>query len=500
MKTFLSIILLTVLTTKVFSQSISLDNTFANNGILLLPSANTSEIDVLDIDQNGNIYTAGVTSQGIGTGIYKMTVSKTNQNGVLDNQFGINGVCTISFGNSVYPHGIKVSDNSKILICGKADAADTIPSFGFLVRLNTDGSIDSSFAINGLYKLVGLGSHFTSINILNDNSIILSGNTDFHAVLVKLDENGIPDLQFGLNSVLTLSSINFNLILFKSQVTANDEIISVGYENTESTNTKIAYCKTDSTGNFVATFGIDGKVIIDLYNKTPNVAEGLTLIKKGINNHYYLGGYSLSSILIRIKEDGSLDSTFATFGVLTHSFPFRDFDIQDNGKILIAGDKQISDFNYGYSIIRFDENGSIDTTFNNGASFDIDFSVQNDYLSCVKYIRPNGFIIGGESHDNNIAKSTLIKLKLDNTENIKDKDNLSDFSIYPNPFTDQLNISYVQPIKSIEMYSINGIKLLSANEIHSRDFILRTANIEPGMYFIKIKIDNAVYIRKLVKH
>jgi uncharacterized delta-60 repeat protein len=471
----------------VYSQNISLDNTFANNGILQIPSTVTSEINDIDIDTNGNVYSASTTSQGSGTGVYKLTVSKSNSIGVLDNQFGNNGISLISFEHSEYPLAIKVLSNSKILVCGSAYTGHTPNGpglhIGFLVRLNSDGSIDSSFANNGILKLDNIESHFTSIITLNNNMIILAGNINNQAALLKITENGVIDIQFGINGILYLSTQNFNFILWKS-VLDNNEILSVGYDFTIPTNPRIAYCKIDLNGNFVSSFGSNGKVVLDLYNSIPNTWETLTSIRKYVN-HYYLAGNHASNFIIRINENGDIDNNFGVSGILNHSNPFKDFDIQSNGKILVCGSKLISDYNYGYSLVRYNNDGTFDSTLNNGNSFDIDISNNNDYMQTVRYFS-NKLYIGGSSFYNVHSKSTVVRLNLEQELSIGDNPKSDFFNIYPNPFSDYLFIDCKTELIDINLFDVAGRKILT--EINDNKIEIKE-NVASGIYFIRL-IDN----------
>ncbi len=500
MKELITFFFLTAIVLNGYSQNISFDNTFANNGVLKIPSSATSEVNDMDIDPNGNIFSASTTSQGSGTGIYKLTVSKSSSLGILDIQFANNGISKISVAHSEYPLDIKALTNSKILVCGSAYTGNTPNGpglhIGFILKLNSDGNIDTSFANNGVLKLDNIASHFTSINILNNNSILLSGNINNQAAILKLSENGVIDTQFGSNGILYLSSSNFNFILWQSILNSNNELISVGYDFTNSTNPKIAYCKTDTLGNFITSFGTNGKVVIDLYNGLPNTNELVTAIRKvGVN--YYLAGYYISNFIIRIDENGNWDNSFATSGILVHSYPFRNFDIQNNGKILICGNKLISNSNYGYSIVRYNNDGSFDSTFNNGSSFDIDISSNNDYLQNVKFSGQNTLYLGGSSYENNISKSTIVKLNVNATLSLENIYDATSLYIYPNPFKDYLIIDGKDKLKDIKLFDITG-KQIKIEQLQNRITFKET--ISNGIYFIWIETENGKQIiKKIIK-
>lgn len=495
-----SFLLLAVSLTLTFShaQNAALDNTFANNGILQISSAATSEINSVDIDFNQTIYSAATTSAGNGTGIYHLTVSKTSSTGILDGQFGTNGVSTISFEYSEYPLAIKVLNNAKILVCGSAYTGPTSTGPGlhiaFAVRLNPDGSLDSSFGTNGVLKLDNIKSHFTSIMPLNDNSIIFAGNINDQAALMKTNEDGVLDVQFGTNGTQFMSATNFNFLQWKSMVTSSDEILSVGYDYSTASNTKIAFCKVDLSGNFVNTFGTNGIVVMDLNNSMPTIQETLTAIRE-YGNDYYLAGQHMSSFMLRINESGIVDTTFGVAGILEHSYPFKDFDIQSDGKIIVGGSKVISTYNYGHTFVRFNNDGSLDSTFNNGNSFDIDISSNNDYVQSIRYFS-EALYIGGSSYENGHAVATLVKLNLNPLAGIAEQINSTELNVYPNPFTDHFYISN-SLFQVVELLDFTGRKL-SIEQTGNKVQILES--VDAGAYFMIAKDQkNNFVMRKLLR-
>ena len=110
---------------------------------------------------------------------------------------------------------------------------------------------------------------------------------------------------------------------------------------------------------------------------------GSTLISANIPGYYYsLGGLALADDggiyitgsrqanaddgttieLIRLRSDGSFDTTFGSHGVSRYSVPnnstCRTIDVQPNGMVLIAGN-----WGNGFYILRLEANGEIDGSF-----------------------------------------------------------------------------------------------------------------------------------------
>jgi hypothetical protein len=71
------------------------------------------------------------------------------------------------------------------------------------------------------------------------------------------------------------------------------------------------------------------------------------------------------------------------------------------------------------------------------------------------------------------------------------------FTIYPNPSTNNLTIETLQR-SDIEILNIEGqlIKSLAAN---NNKTIVDISALAKGMYFVKVKTDKGVVVRKFVK-
>lgn len=481
------------------SQNISINSSFGNNGVLVVPSSQNSFIYALDLDTLGNIYGARATLQSGSSYNYELSITKCSAEGTLDNGFGINGVSVLSIAENQTPFDIKVTEHSKIFVCGMAHNSISSQSFGFLVKLNPNGSLDTSFANEGVFILNVNSIGFNSIVLLNDDSIVLGGTANSLGILVKLNSNGSLATDFGNNGVMNVSSGSFHFGLEKTIVTTNNELLSVGFEFSNASNTKIAYCKTDTNGNFIEAFGNNGKVVYDLQiDPYPFGSELITQIKKGTNNSYYLGGNNADSyFILKINEDGSFDVNFANSGISSGNFPFTDFDLQENGKIVISGTTLVSDSNLGYSIIRLNDDGSFDDTFNNGSNFILDLSPQSDYMYSMKFTSANEFLIGGSMGQNAIRKAIITKLTIDDALSVDQKDKQLEFQIFPNPFKDNINISNIGEVKNVKMVDILG-KQIEFSRINNTIHV--DENLSAGIYFMKVLFyDGMEIIKKIVK-
>jgi hypothetical protein len=80
--------------------------------------------------------------------------------------------------------------------------------------------------------------------------------------------------------------------------------------------------------------------------------------------------------------------------------------------------------------------------------------------------------------------------------------NAQAIQLYPNPTTGTVNVGTKAAILSIELYSVNGTIIYSANKtqrIDANNYTLQLTSLEQGVYFVKTKVEGGtIYNTKLV--
>jgi|GEM_PF-2637082 hypothetical protein len=178
------------------------DTTFNSTGYNVL---NFSKADVtagyLTVASNDKIYYVGGTSSNVADS--SMTVARLNADGTYDTSFNTTGKVELDissdddFGTAVY----ELSDG-KVLVVG-IDSTNL-----HVIRLNADGSTDTSFATAGVYSgnpMGGVDSYWLFANVVNDK-ITLAGNYSGQGFIFQLNDNGSVNTGFGTNGLMTFSS------------------------------------------------------------------------------------------------------------------------------------------------------------------------------------------------------------------------------------------------------------------------------------------------------
>ncbi len=215
-KSILTVLIISICLQNAYTQNIAIDNTFGNNGVSKIAPSNVNPCTLFKIDHNRNVYSACINYSNTTT----LRITKLSPNGLLDNQFGINGLSTL-FQNVTHLYSIDILNNSKILVCIDMAITTTTSPITCLVKLNVNGSIDNTFGNNGIVEINNPTSHPAYLS-LTDNSILISkigGVNNSETVLFKLNENGIINTQFGVNGYLTLSSNSFPFSILSNILT-----------------------------------------------------------------------------------------------------------------------------------------------------------------------------------------------------------------------------------------------------------------------------------------
>lgn len=183
------------------NSDFTIDNTF-NIGT----GFNDTVFDI-EIQSDGKILCGGIFTSYNGTTV--RSICRLNTDGTLDNTF--TSPSSISFGNAIYD--ISLYSDGKILISGNFSRYNGIINYDKILRLNVDGSVDTTFtspytgiSSNGIYTntildnnkiLIGgdflpyLGSSTSSISKLNsdgsvDNTFVFTGSTGLSCIITKI--------------------------------------------------------------------------------------------------------------------------------------------------------------------------------------------------------------------------------------------------------------------------------------------------------------------------
>ncbi len=477
-----------------FGQTVSLDNYFAIEGIEIVQG--TTEINKTIITPTGAIISAGYNLPG-NMGTYHLTLTKHNSDGVIDNDFGLNGIIQHQINYSSMPSNLVLLSDGKIIVTGYVYLGPTQsgpgPTRAFVARLKSNGELDSTFATNGVHTLSQDDSDLSDIFVQNDGSIVFSGNMNTGAILLKMDSNGIPDSNFGANGIKELSSMSQLFYCWSTALTNDGNYVMVGLDAEDFSNMNLSCIKVDSNGDLVTSFADNGRFILDMYSGTPEVYEMFSIIKKRADGKLLLSGNSTQPLLLLMDENGNIDTDFGSNGIVLHNYPVSDFVLQDDNKILLGGNVVISDYNYGISVTRLTANGDLDPAFNYTGTYQLDISEESDYLQTFQFIDNEHLLIGGSARLYN-SNADFMLAKLDISETLVAEElSASEFSIYPNPAQNELFIEGIIP-QTVRI--MNALGQLITELPYNQENGISLTGLSEGSYFVSFKSENGMIVSK----
>lgn len=198
------------------ARPIALDQSFGSAGIVMTNVSGQDQAFAVASQDDGKYVVSGYSDNGA-----NVALARYNPDGSLDNGFGVGGIVKIAVGNGTQGHGrdIAILSNGKILVAGFS-SVDVV-----LLKLNIDGSLDSSWGAGGVVTLSTAGNFKDEVykmHVQSDGKVVLAGrtyNSNWDILLMRCNPDGSLDNSFGTNGVVTsdISSGNDNAMALTVQ-------------------------------------------------------------------------------------------------------------------------------------------------------------------------------------------------------------------------------------------------------------------------------------------
>lgn len=453
----------------------------------------------------------------------------------LDSAFNIGTGFTGS--NDVYVIASEVQSDGKIILGGKFEFYNG-ESKNNIVRLNFDGSIDTTFKIG-----IGFDYNVQAIKIQSDNKILVGGGFtkykgNSHIGLIRLLPNGEIDTSFkigtGGKDVSTIEITSNNVILIGGSFTTFNGQSRVYFAqlNMDGTllNTNTNF--DDSPTNAIKCIVVqpDNKILVGGQFYYFNSSPARFLIR--LNSDYsidtaffvsksYTEGFSSNIRAIKVQNDGKiiLGGAFTRYGSINvnhlarlnsdgtidndfnigsgANFDVNSIYIQDDSKIVVGG--SFSSFNNQVSkyLIRLLNNGSIDNSFKIGSGF-------SSYVSSITPLSNETILLtGGFTSYNSISQNRISKLLTGANTNVSEKENFSKCRVIPNPIKNHylsINVPNLNNKYDVEIFDLIGktvFKQINISSLEGKLSVdLNCLELKSGVYYTKIKNESIFEIVK----
>jgi uncharacterized delta-60 repeat protein len=298
-------------------------------------------------------------------------LAKLNSDGTIDTSF--------AHGNYLndYVFAIDTLSDGRIVVGGLFTQYNGSNS-SYIITLNPDGTVSQQFTI-------GFNAQVRVIKVLSDGKILVGGNfTDYNGntynSIIKLNTNGTIDNSFVVGT-------GFNDQVFSIQEDTSGNILVGGKFTTYNSITSNRIIKLDSFGAILNTFGLGFN---DRVQRIVLQPDGKILCGGQFTNF----NGTTSNYMIRLTSSGTIDLTFNFDGWVIDMF------VQSDGKIIVGGQfgtytNSIDTYTANY-IVRLTPTGMYDGSFYQGTGF-------NNYVNRINQLSNGSLLMAGwfDDYDGN---------------------------------------------------------------------------------------------------
>lgn len=299
------------------------------------------------------------------------------QDGELDTLYNQSGIQLLDWGGGINDHKFYAQeldfDSSDRAVVGGYVITIGASNYIAIVRLTTDGLLDTTFSTAGQY---GPGIYTFSfpaeIERLHDliidsqDRIYCAGysNDSLSFVSFRLLSNGTLDSTYADDGILQIPTCKV------AQSIALDEFGRVYLGCTPGPNGQASIHRVTPNGEVDHTFGDDGFLLIELGEGEGRISE-IEVVNDGL---IFSGAFDDDGVIGKCDYSGRLDSTFAIGGIYTidNGAWINEIEIRPDGKILSA----VKNGNSAeWVLLQLEANGTIDSNYGSGGysqSFGLD--------------------------------------------------------------------------------------------------------------------------------
>lgn len=312
-----------------------LDQQFANAGKFLLnvPKVKFCEGRAVTLDNEGRILIAGFSQRNSGPNYCDFVLARLNEYGKHDTKFGKSGVIVADFpeARNESPCLISVRTSGAIIAAGYDDL-DMNRSLLIVAKFNSTGTPDGTFGTNGLEAAEApTDLRFTISDVAIDAAGNLVAAGWFNMIgekqfaLARYNQYGKLDTDFGTGGVVITDIPETNSEKAAAvTIDSRGRIIAAGETGEEDGNRRIVLARYNMKGIPDSQFHGDGIVIKDISESIDEMVNAVAVDAKGrivVVGQAKTEDSQKHILLVRYTEDGRIDSTFSAAGSVMADIP-----------------------------------------------------------------------------------------------------------------------------------------------------------------------------------
>lgn len=348
-----------------------LDPTFSGDGKVRLGSMDGGA-DAARLQVDGKLVMVG-SNQG------KFAIARLNIDGTLDTTFSGDGLAVVGLGVNHFDSAEALAiSNGKIVVVGSDQDTSTSTFSMAILRLNSDGTLDTTFSGDG-FELLRVGSNpatGASVALQSDGKIVAGGTNGQQLLVERRLSNGDADTSFSGDGAATVGfsedvpsflPISLGIDPTDGRIVIGSSVIDGGGFSHD-----FALAAFTLAGVLDTTFSTDGKMLRSTssaggFGALKVLSDG-RIVAVGVTNKGLPGDQFL---IEKYTRTGAFDTTFGggdgasvvgfTFGGEPNDDAADAIGLQSDGKLVVAG-RSTGQVQF-FAVARLSANGALDTTF-----------------------------------------------------------------------------------------------------------------------------------------
>jgi uncharacterized delta-60 repeat protein len=362
--------------------------------------------------------------------------------GELDPTFADGGRARISvldeFGGEIGLQFLAMAqqDDGKLLLAGSAYSPNGDGNYSdnlLVLRLNTDGTLDTSFDGDGWATIDvvpgefgGSSDYVFAVVVQPDGKIAVAGETidnvstfEPDMVMARFNADGSRDTTFG-NLGVVIHDTGGSFIDRATGIVrqASGNLVIAG--NTDRNGDQdVIFLRFDADGALDTTFGTGGETVVSF---GPSSTESVAALAQDSNGALVAvgegpgGSFQQTLVAYRLTADGAPDTGFDTDGLVVVNFGTNQaegysLDVRGDNKLVLAG-RTWTGSSYLPALAVLNTDGSLDTGFDGDGTITPELNLDSSYDSAFGVIvEPDNKIVfagGFQPDDFNLAQDMFL--------------------------------------------------------------------------------------------
>lgn len=406
-----------------WAQAGALDSTFSGDGKVTTDFARKADlVQGVAVQTDDKVVAVGWVTVG---GVYRFGLARYNVDGSLDTSFGTGGKVTTVFGFEDTASAVAIQADGKIVVAGTTDINGNLNYQFAVARYNTNGTLDTTFGVGGKVTTSFFGTYNSAhaVVVQPDGRIVVagfagnsfSGLNDGRFGVARFNTDGSLDTAgFGNGSGKVITDFGGTISNATSvALQSDDKIVVAGSSNAGISNTQdFALARYNTDGSLDDTFGenLDGQVTTNFFGRD-DFGQSVAVDESGkivVAGQAYGATGPRTFALARYTSAGLLDPAFSSDGMVTTDFlGYGSFAlavvVDDNGIVAAGGAQGKRSRVIQFALARFNDDGSLDASFDTDGKVTTSFSGAADVASALALHSNGDIVAAGQAQDKNFA-------------------------------------------------------------------------------------------------